>query len=72
MEIIDNKDYTFKRLDDSNLSDLIYLMKSVHGKAKSFDYFQKKYDTKYTGKKNIGFFAYDKKGEPAAFYGIFP
>ena len=72
MEIIDNKDYTFKRLDDSNLSDLIYLMKSVHGRAKSFDYFKKKYDTKYTGKENIGFFAYDNKGEPAAFYGIFP
>ena len=72
MEIIDNKDYTFKRLDNSNLSDLIYLMKSVHGKAKSFDYFQKKYNTKYTSKENIGYFAYDIKGEPAAFYGIFP
>jgi hypothetical protein len=66
------KGYTFHRLNDENLKDLIYLMKSVHGKSSNLRYFKKKFDTKYTGVSNVGYFAYDELGEPAAFFCVFP
>src|SRR5215471_5874042 len=66
------EDYNIMRLDKVNLNDLACLHKAVYGIAPAKDYFQKKYDTRYTSIENIGFLAYDDAGKPAAFYGVIP
>ena len=51
------------------LSDLFFKSKGI--KIPS-SYFEKKYDTSYTGKSYFGFMAVDSSGEAIAFYGQFP
>ena len=64
--------YRFERVSQENLSDLVYLMKSVHGQSKPIEYYEKKFRTKQFGADYIGFFAYAESNEPAAYYGVFP
>lgn len=60
-----------KRLNGDNLSDLITLHAAVYGRTLSLDFFQKKYDTAYTGVTYTGFIAYDEQ-LPIAYYGVIP
>ncbi|MBL4862638.1 MAG: GNAT family N-acetyltransferase [Crocinitomicaceae bacterium] len=64
--------YTFQQLSDENIKDLPYIFQSAFGKHVDVNYFRKKFDTERFGCKNVGFIAYSNKGEPAAFYGVFP
>ena len=61
-----------ERLDKSRLKDLVKLHGAVYNSRLSPDYFGKKYDTAFTGVEDIGYIAYDRKGEPIAYYGVIP
>jgi len=67
-----NKEYSVARLSKDNLNDLALLYKEVYNKVRPGNYFLKKYDTAYTGIEWVGFIAYDKQNEPAAYYGVIP
>lgn len=69
---MDQNEFSFIRIDELNLKDLIYLQTTVNPKPISFEYLQKKFDTHFTGKSYIGFIAYHISGEPAAYYGVYP
>ncbi|NVK63618.1 MAG: GNAT family N-acetyltransferase [Flavobacteriales bacterium] len=64
--------YRFERVSQANISDLVYLMKSVHGQSKPKEYYERKFSTKQFGADYIGFFAYAESHEPAAYYGVYP
>jgi hypothetical protein len=61
-----------ERLGKNNLSDLNTLFFAVYGKKVTEDFFQKKYDTHYTGVEYLGFIAYNHNRMPVAFYGVIP
>lgn len=65
-------EFTFERVNDHNIKDLVTLMKKVHNRTMSVAHYKKKLDTSYTGIINIGYFAYSPDGEVAAFYGVYP
>lgn len=65
-----NENYTLVRLNENNIDDLYKLKKSINSYSKVN--LRKKYDTEYLGVKNIGYIAYSKDNEPAAFYGVIP
>lgn len=64
--------YNLARQSDSTLAHLQYLFKAVHGRDVSLSYFRKKYDTVWTGKKYLGYIAYDETGQPVASYAVLP
>lgn len=64
--------YTFERINEERIKDLVYLMKSVHPKTNSLTFYKNKFDTAYTGASYLGYIAYSTSGEPAAFYGVYP
>ncbi len=64
--------YRIERLNENNIYDLCYLFKAVHNRIISVEYFRRKFETEWTGKKYIGYFAYSESAEPAAFYAVFP
>lgn len=63
--------YTFSRLQASNLKDLYILFEAVYNKTCPKHYFERKYDTAYTGASYIGYLAYADK-TPIAYYGVVP
>ena len=63
--------YRFARLGASNLKDLYLLFAAVYGKACPASYFERKYDTAYTGVAYIGVLAY-LDDLPVAYYGVIP
>ncbi|TMI97858.1 MAG: GNAT family N-acetyltransferase [Bacteroidetes bacterium] len=67
-----SEEYTFERFDRGKLNDLATLYYSVYGCKPQINYLFKKYDTIYTGLQYIGYVAYDREGEPVAFYGVIP
>lgn len=64
--------YTIKKLSDDNIEDLVELYKASFGKTTSKEFLQKKFNTKFSGFKNVGFIAYSNEGEASAFYGVLP
>lgn len=64
--------YSFDRLSDLNLKDLIPLFKNVFNKNYSEQYLINKYNTEVFGPKHIGYIAYDENNNHAAYYGVFP
>ncbi|HXH17689.1 MAG TPA: GNAT family N-acetyltransferase [Chitinophagales bacterium] len=65
-------EYRFLRQSDETLSDLCYLFRIVHHRHLPESYFKKKYDTGWTGKKYLGYIAYNEKREPVASYAVLP
>ena len=65
-------DYKFVRLNTSNLSDLGILFNLSGKNVRDFNVLKLKYNTAYTGVENIGYFAYNDRDEPCAFYGVIP
>ncbi|HEX5151442.1 MAG TPA: GNAT family N-acetyltransferase [Parafilimonas sp.] len=68
----DNEDYYIKQLNADKLKDLEVLYKAVYGSHLPQNYYQKKYDTAYTGASYVGFVAYDTDNTPVAYYGVLP
>lgn len=66
------KTYTTERLSVNNIADLAVLNLAVYGREPAPGFFQKKYDTVYTGTNHIGFIAYNLQHLPIAFYGVIP
>jgi hypothetical protein len=66
------KEYKIKRLDFFKLRDVEALHKAVYKHALPKNYFQKKYDTSYTGKTYLGYIAYNKENFPVACYNVLP
>jgi hypothetical protein len=65
------ENYTIERLSKSRLKDLEQLYRSVYNRKVPEGFFQKKYNTAYTGVENIGYVAYDQNS-PVAYYGVMP
>lgn len=63
--------YRFARLGASNLKDLYTLFAAVYTKHAPKNYFERKYDTAYTGLAYIGYLAY-LDHVPVAYYGVIP
>lgn len=63
--------YTFARLVASNLKDLYILFTAVYNRACPKYYFERKYDTAYTGASYVGYLAYLGQ-TPVAYYGVIP
>ncbi|MCC8427175.1 GNAT family N-acetyltransferase [Mucilaginibacter sp. UR6-11] len=66
------KAYTIKRLSVFNITHLASLYQAVYKRSQAADFFQKKYDTAYTGAQYIGFIAYNQLYRPIAYYGVIP
>jgi GNAT superfamily N-acetyltransferase len=64
-------EYTVDRLNASNFLHLEILHAAVYGHRPPKRYFEKKYNTAYSGAQYVGFIAYCG-GEPVAFYGVLP
>lgn len=64
--------YTVVRLNRENCKDLARLYTAVHGRPVEAAYFEKKYNTQYTGHSYTGLLAYTADGEPVAFNGLQP
>ncbi len=64
--------YRIERLTDEKLGDMQYLYKNAFHTGVSIEFLKKKYETGAFGLKYTGFIAYDTRGNPAAYYGIFP
>jgi len=67
-----DKEYRIERLNFSKLKDLNVLYEAVYGHMPAKNFFQKKYDTAYTGKSYIGYIAYNNNNIPVAYYGVLP
>jgi len=64
--------YISEKLSENNLNQLAWLFEQEHGTKFSLEYFKRKFNTDWVGKKNIGFFAKDEENQLGAFYGGFP
>lgn len=64
-------EYAIERISIANLKDLYILYKAVYGKDLPNGYYEKKYDTAYTGKMFAGFIAYNGS-VPIGYYGVIP
>jgi hypothetical protein len=64
--------YRIERMSAEKFGDLKLLYKDAFMTEVTEEFLQQKYDTGFTGKKFIGFIAYDEKNNPAAYYGVFP
>jgi hypothetical protein len=64
--------YSSEKISEKNLTQLVWLFNQEHGGKFSLDYFKCKFNTEWTRKKYIGFFAKDADNQVAAFYGGFP
>lgn len=69
---MENADYTYHRVDESRYDDLLYLYERAFGTSTTISYYRNKFDTGYLGITHLGYLAYDSKGKPAAFYGVYP
>jgi hypothetical protein len=65
--------YVIQRLTKDNIGDMARLYTAVYGKTCPKGFFEKKYDSKYTGVEYIGYLAYSEADNtPIAFYGVIP
>jgi len=68
-----NDGYVIQRLTKKNIGDMSQLYTAVYGKTRQAGFFEKKYDSKYTGIEYIGYLAYSgTDNTPIAFYGVIP
>src|SRR5258706_11259419 len=65
-------EYALERISAGRLKDIKFLYSKCFGEEVQMDFLEKKYNTEALGATNIGFVAYDKAGNPAAYYGVFP
>lgn len=65
-------DYQIKRISNDSLKDISFLYGEVSNLHFPIEFFEKKFSTQHTGKRDIGFIAYDNENKPAAYYGVFP
>lgn len=65
-------EYRLERVNSDNVHYFNYLFKEVRGMDLPADYFKRKFDTGWTGIKNLGFIAFDEAGNAAACYGVMP
>lgn len=63
--------YVVERLNTDNLTDVGRLYNAVYNKLADPDFFEKKYDTAFTGVEYTGFIAYNNH-QPIAFYAVIP
>ncbi|MFN4123072.1 MAG: GNAT family N-acetyltransferase [Flavobacteriales bacterium] len=54
------------------MTDLTWLFNELHPGKYNIEYFEKKFNTDFSGKSYIGYIAFAENGEPAAYYGVFP
>ena len=65
-------EYEVRRLTEGGISDVVWLLRASYPDERySLAQRVAKFDTGYTGVKNVGYLAYHG-GVPAAFYGLFP
>jgi GNAT superfamily N-acetyltransferase len=64
--------YIIERLSIYNIADLFQLHEAVYCRKQPVGYFEKKYNTGYTGTQYVGYFVYNESREPIAFYGVIP
>ena len=64
--------YIITRLNNDNLADLEQLYEAVYGRKVSHGFYNRKYDTAYTGVTCIGYIAYSLQQEPIGYYGVIP
>ena len=64
-------EYRIERLNKERIKDLEKLHEAVYTKPPAKNYYNKKYDTSYTGIEYVGFVAY-VLDEPIAYYGVIP
>lgn len=64
--------YCIERLGKHNVGDLDKLHRVLYNRHHSSEYFEKKYDTAYTGVQHVGYIAYNDKRDPIAFFGVIP
>jgi hypothetical protein len=67
-----SKEYSIERLNSERLPHLEQLHQAVHGRPSPEGYYFKKYNTAYTGLRDVGYIAYNRSGEPVAYYGVLP
>ena len=66
------EEYVIRRVSSESYKDVCYLFKE-RGIWYSEKFIRKKFDTAFTGEKNIGYIAYhNATGEPASHYSVFP
>lgn len=65
-------DFRIERFSAGHLPALTALYHAVYNRYAPQDYFEKKYDTVYTGKQFIGYIAYAPDGVAAGYYGVIP
>jgi hypothetical protein len=71
-EVIQMKGYHIERLGKANLSALETLYHEVYGRNNPPGFYQKKYDTSYTGIEHVGYIAFNERHNPIAYYGVLP
>lgn len=64
--------YISEKLSENNINQLSWLFEQEHGTKFSLEYFKRKFNTGWTGKRYFGFFAKDEEKQLGAFYGGFP
>lgn len=63
--------YNIFRIDESHYRSLIGISVSAFNIRTTYQYYTNKNNTSKFGIANLGYIAYDEKGNPAAFYGVF-
>lgn len=63
--------YNIFRIDESHYRSLISISLSAFNIRTTYQYYINKNNTSEFGIPNLGYIAYDEKGNPAAFYGVF-
>lgn len=69
---VQTAEYTVERLSSDNIKDVAVLHNMVYNRKQPEVFFQKKYDTVYTGAAYIGYVAYNASRFPIAYYGVIP
>ena len=64
--------YDVIRLTKSNLKDLARLHSEVYSCPVDLSYFEKKYNTAFTGHEYVGLLAYNQNNDPVGYYGVLP
>lgn len=65
-------DLHIERLQAGNIPHLNKLHRAIYGHRLPSDYFIKKYDTAFTGVKDMGYIAFNSSGMAVGFYGVIP
>lgn len=71
-ETIKVNGYCTERIGKHNVADLDKLHRMLFSRHHPPGYFEKKYDTSYTGVQHVGYIAYNDKRDPIAFFGVIP